>query len=658
MRPTHSIPYRADIDGLRALAVASVVAYHAAPGLVPGGFTGVDIFFVISGFLISTIILTEKATGRFSLLDFYIRRVRRLFPALILVLAATALIGWLLLLPNEFRQLGRHIVAGAAYFINFRLNKEAGYFDTEAGEKPLLHLWSLAIEEQFYIVWPVLLLLIASRRHILIALVAITVLSFASNLATIGRHPEAAFYLPQNRFFELSIGALLAFFRLNAGPMRGPAIAAGIGRLVQGGTFPASLVSLAGLGLIAAGLALLDHETRYPGAYALIPTLGTAAVIGAGEGAFPNRLLLAARPMVAIGLVSYPLYLWHWPLLSFLHIVDDDRPGARAVAVAAAIVLASLTYLLIERPLARVPGRRLPAGLMAGTLAFSAVGLAIGAGIIQPRLSGPIFQDVAVAADDWDFPGRLVRDERADGLLVHRAGTGHPKTLFLGDSNIQQYWPRIERLVADGRAGGEIIFATSGGCPPIPGITERNHPDCAEFGAKGAALAADPAIGTVVIGAQWNGYFYRSDYEMPGEGEARIAEGTPGFERALMSLEAMIAELKRDGRRIYLVLNIPTWGRDARRLTRAITGEVTLNEVRLERRRFDRGWLPVRKRLVELAARTGAIVIDPLQSLCADKTCPGLDGEGRLIYKDRTHLRASYVREHAGFIDEVMTGAR
>ena len=192
--------YRPDIDGLRAIAVLCVVAYHAMPEVVRGGFIGVDVFFVISGFLISTIIMRAKDEGRFSLLDFYARRIKRLFPALTVVLAATALLGWFYLLPHEFRALGKHLTAGAGYFINFTLKKEAGYFDVSAAEKPLLHLWSLAVEEQFYIVWPVLLLLVAGRRRTLAVLAAITIASLASNLVAINKNAAGAFYLPQNRF--------------------------------------------------------------------------------------------------------------------------------------------------------------------------------------------------------------------------------------------------------------------------------------------------------------------------------------------------------------------------------------------------------------------------------------------------------------------------
>ena len=206
MRGDRPIAYRPDIDGMRALAVLAVVGYHAAPGVIKGGYVGVDVFFVISGFLISSIILSEREAGSFSLVGFYGRRIRRLFPALALVLAATWLLGWFYLLPHEFRALGKHMAAGAAYFINFTLKRESGYFDVAADDKPLLHLWSLSVEEQFYIFWPLLLLLIRGRRSLIAVIAALAIASFVGGLHALGKNQASAFYLPHWRVWELAVG--------------------------------------------------------------------------------------------------------------------------------------------------------------------------------------------------------------------------------------------------------------------------------------------------------------------------------------------------------------------------------------------------------------------------------------------------------------------
>lgn len=334
--------YRPDIDGLRAIAVLSVVGYHAFPYWIRGGFIGVDIFFVISGFLISGLILGGLQRGQFSLADFYSRRIRRIFPALLVVLVVCFAAGWFSLLANEYEQLGKHMAGGAGFVANLVLWRESGYFDVQAETKPLLHLWSLGIEEQFYIVWPVLLwLAVKWRFHVLATTLGLALASFALGIVTIGTDQVASFYSPMMRFWELLIGAALAWFAVHrrsmtSGPIRAAAVA-----------------SVAGLTLIAIGLMVITREGLFPGWWALLPTVGTALVIAAGSQAWPNRTLLSHPVLVWFGLISFPLYLWHWPLLSFARIIESDTPTrpVRVAAVALSVVLAWLTYRVIERPI-------------------------------------------------------------------------------------------------------------------------------------------------------------------------------------------------------------------------------------------------------------------------------------------------------------------
>lgn len=336
--------YRRDIDGLRAVAVLAVVVFHAFPALVPGGFIGVDIFFVISGFLISTILATSLARGSFSFADFYARRIKRIFPALLLVMAATLAFGWFALFPDELAQLGRHITGGAGFLSNIVLWREVGYFDRAADTKPLLHLWSLAIEEQFYIVWPVVLLLAWKRRVSLLAAAAVlAALSFVVNVGAIHAFPSATFYSPASRAWELLAGAMLACAWLRPAPM--------LTRVAA--LLPPNAWSALGALLLALGFALVTAKHRFPGWYALLPVLGAVMLIGAGPQAWFNRVVLSNRLMVWVGLISYPLYLWHWPLLSFAHIIESGTPAPqlRAALVVLAVALAWLTYRLVERPL-------------------------------------------------------------------------------------------------------------------------------------------------------------------------------------------------------------------------------------------------------------------------------------------------------------------
>jgi peptidoglycan/LPS O-acetylase OafA/YrhL len=341
--------YRSDLDGIRGLAIFSVVSYHAFPSLFPGGFVGVDVFFVLSGYLISSLLYTglQSASG-FSFLEFYSHRARRIFPALALVLACSLFAGWFVLLPYELKQLGKSVAGGAGFAQNFLLWQEAGYLDTAVELKPLMHLWSLAIEEQFYLVFPPLLWLIWKfEKRIGVILIAIIVTSFTANMVEIHHNPTMAFFFPQFRLWQLLAGATLAWFvSKKPEPPHGP--------------IPPGLISLMGLGLICFAVFRLSPGMSYPNEYALAPALGTVLLIAAGEQAWVNRALLSRRPVVWLGLISYSLYLWHWPLLSFVHIVESAMPSAtfRLGLVLVAVALSSATTLWIEAPIRFDPRRR------------------------------------------------------------------------------------------------------------------------------------------------------------------------------------------------------------------------------------------------------------------------------------------------------------
>lgn len=364
--------YRPDIDGLRAVAVGAVVAYHAFPARVPGGFVGVDIFFVISGFLISGIILGAIRAERFSFRRFYARRIRRIFPALILVLAATLAAGWFVMFADDYAILGRHVAAGAGMVSNLALWAEAGYFDVAADTKPLLHLWSLGIEEQFYLVWPLMLLASSRWASGPITLIAgLGAISFAWAITIVDSDRTAAFYAPWGRFWELLLGALLGAMAYHDR----------IGRRLEGLVAHrgvADLLAVLGITLIATAVTLIGPDAVFPGTWALLPTVGTALLIGAGPAAWINRRALSVRPLVWVGLISYPLYLWHWPLLSLARIAHAATPPAtiRLLLVTIAILLAWLTYRLVEWPIRRSPPRRaVVTGLTMAMTATAAVGV-------------------------------------------------------------------------------------------------------------------------------------------------------------------------------------------------------------------------------------------------------------------------------------------
>ena len=355
--------YRPDIDGLRAIAVLSVVAFHAFPSWLRGGFIGVDVFFVISGYLISTIIFENLDKGTFSFSEFYSRRIRRIFPALLLVLIACFAFGWFVLLADEYKQLGRHIAAGAGFISNFILWNEVGYFDNSAETKPLLHLWSLGIEEQFYIVWPLLLWFAWKHKFNLLTItIVVAVTSFFLNLKGIKQDMVATFYSPQTRFWELLSGSLLAWITLyKKDSFTGikSKIDVWISRVVYSeqqdgdGKTLANVLSFVGLLLLLYGFWRINKELSFPGKWALVPVLGAVLIITAGSKAWINRKILSNKLAVWFGLISFPLYLWHWPILSFARIIEGEVPSRniRIAAVVLSIALAWLTYKLVERPL-------------------------------------------------------------------------------------------------------------------------------------------------------------------------------------------------------------------------------------------------------------------------------------------------------------------
>ena len=366
--------YRPDIDGMRALAVLAVVAYHYSPANLPGGFIGVDIFFAISGYLITGILVKATEENQFPtfgrlLSDFYQRRIRRIFPSLIVVLITCLAIGWLVLFSEEYARLGKYVAAGAGYVENFVLWNEAGYFDHASIDKTLLHLWSLAVEEQFYIAWPLLLWVITRRRWPLLGSIAlIGAATFALNVGLVfSGYVTQAFYSPVSRTWELMVGAWLAVAHRHGLPL-----------ISRWGT----VQSWAGVAFIVAGLALISPTSAFPGFWVLLPVLGTGLIINAGPNTFLNGHLLSWRPAVWIGLISYPLYLWHWALLSLVVIVfgDNDptfRHVSRIVLLSASFLLAWLTYRYFEIPVRRSQKTFTAVGLTAAVAVLGATGLVI-----------------------------------------------------------------------------------------------------------------------------------------------------------------------------------------------------------------------------------------------------------------------------------------
>lgn len=342
-----TIAYRPDIDGLRALAVLLVVAFHAFPHWLRGGFLGVDVFLVISGYLISRITLGELGQGRFSARDFYARRVRRIFPALILVLLTTVTAAWLLLPAGERAKVGQAALAAAAFVPNFWAWKEALALSAHDSFWPLIHLWSLGVEEQFYLLWP-LLLLGAARVRMPLGWLLLALFLLACGFAMRERMPfeKGAFFLTQYRAWELALGCVVGWASLRHSAL--------VERITEG---RAHFLSGLGLALIAGGVGWVELPHAMLAGTAAA-TLGAALFILAGPGAALNRFVFSRGELMALGKISYPLYLWHWPLLAFARQLYPQWPAeAHAGVMLLAFPLAAATSFFVETPLKARAGR-------------------------------------------------------------------------------------------------------------------------------------------------------------------------------------------------------------------------------------------------------------------------------------------------------------
>lgn len=470
----HKPKYRADIDGLRGVAVLLVVLYHAWSKEVSGGFIGVDVFFVISGYLISSVVFTSMEAGAFTLREFWARRIRRLGPALLLVLGASLLAGWFLLLPTELEQLGRHVAAGALFVSNLLLIFEAGYFDTASELKPMLHLWSLGVEEQFYLLFPIVALVaLRLRQNFLPMMVILALLSFTLNLIWMNTHPIGNFYLPLTRFWELLAGVILFLTSRKSVELRTDSQKYQIWSAITNPGFRSAL----GLVVLIAAVILVSDAQPYPGIQALLPVLATMLLISAGENTFVNRKILSARPLVWLGLISFPLYLWHWPILSFSRIIlgQEPPPWAKVILIVLAIALSWATYKWVEKPIRQL---RISSRLITAVTSASALVLTMGlltsfqggfpdrsletkeAKLASSYFVGPLWEYSSndLCNKNYDFPER---GELPWWFCITNSNKP-PEVLILGNSYANQLYPGL----VQNEAFSHLTFLSIGTCDP------------------------------------------------------------------------------------------------------------------------------------------------------------------------------------------------
>ncbi len=643
-----ALNYRPDIDGLRAVAVVPVVLYHAGFTALGGGYVGVDVFFVISGYLITSLLLGDIRRGEFSILKFYERRIRRIFPALFAVIAVSAVAACFLFMPDELAYFARSAAATALFASNIQFWDESGYFDAEAQIKPLLHTWSLAVEEQFYILFPLLLAALARLHTQKLAWVlgVLWLLSFIASLWAQQYAPVFNFFWSPPRFWELLTGSLLATGAL---PLLS---AAGSRRLV-----------VAGLALIAFAVFYYDESTPFPGFAALLPCLGSAFVIHGGAGPGPANRLLTFRPVVWIGLISYSLYLWHWPIIVF---VRNWLGGDVSLLVASAIVtlatlVAYLSWRWIEQPFRgkRVLKSRKSVLAFAGGAMLTAVclGLSINAlnGLpsrlpVQAREIYAAKQDLGpfhsphcfISQDDPAWPHDI---GMAEVCRLGKIGQVGVDFVVWGDSHAPAIAPGIDLVARKHNRSGVLLARAT--CPPLlqfeRGRGKQQQIDrCVDNNAAVMRFIASQHVPVVFLVGRWPKYVHRAEFGNEGvfydPGDRVVLDN---FSRQLTaSLDITLNELTRAGASSVLVMDVPEMGYDVPEALAKASMRGDSMEI-APPREIVRQRQALALSTLKLAAKNHhAVLIDPTPLICDNLMCRVRDGN-TVLYADEDHLSES-----------------
>jgi peptidoglycan/LPS O-acetylase OafA/YrhL len=649
--------FRTDIEGLRAVAIGAVLLFHAGVPWAKGGFIGVDVFFVISGFLITGLLVREwTGSDRIDLVVFYARRFRRLLPAALLAIVATLVASWFILSELRFPSVAGDAAAASLYVSNIRFAANAvDYLGAETAPSPLLHFWSLGVEEQFYLFWPLVILLslrLLTLKRLWLVVGLVVVGSFALSLVWTDIAAPWAFFSLPTRAWQLGTGALIAIGVLRL-PRRAP-------------PWLATTMTWAGLAIIVVGVLVIGLDTPYPGTAALIPVVGTAfAIIGATHTqGLPSRLLSTRFPRW-LGRISYSLYLWHWPILVLVPIalsIDSIAFNLFLVVVAALIAWASTE--LYEAPIRH--GRILPMrhGLsivtaIAASVLVAAVAVAWGAAVqgqrwtpgdvdqVQvgsielpdPVRSGPVPEDLVPPLDGayWDLPAGYADDchldfpETAAPDCVYGPEDATDTVVLLGDSHAQQWLPTVQALAED--RGWRLRAITKSACPMVDatvwnGPLKRGYRECDSWREEALALIAAEAPELVLVSSA-------STYElMDGEG-GRLEDGT---EAEATWDEALSGYLRRMGESapVIVIADTPRVGYDPAECLATSDG---IEECEASREQMVDAAYAARE--ADAAAEAGAGLISATNWICFEADCPLVRGS-MLVYRDGHHLTATF----------------
>ena len=605
--------YRADIDGLRAVAVLLVIACHLGIYKLRGGFVGVDVFFVISGYLISSTILADIAASRFSIVSFYERRIRRILPALVAMLCVTGLFAYKYLLPLELLDFSKSLLASTASVSNIYFWNQSGYFDAPAAMKPLLHTWSLAVEEQFYIFFPVFLMLVRkySPARVKLAVISVAALSFVAAAIGAFKFPVSTFYLAPTRAWELLLGTILSLklFPELTGALRRNA------------------ATLLGIAMIMTSAALFSGTTPFPGVAALLPCFGTALIIAAGEtGSSLISRILSSKPVVFVGLISYSLYLWHWPIIVFqkadaILVTGVSNRAAAFVVLAVTFLVSILSWKFVELPFRS--GRLKLSGAALFQTAFAssvAVALLAATALLFHGLPSRFPSAAVQVASYLDYrtkdeyregtcfllPANTFKDFDASTCLHQQ--DGKKNYLVLGDSHAAQLWYGL----ASAFDGANIMQATAAGCKPTLEQVREARVECTRLMNNiFASYLPDHHVDALLIAARWE-------------------------ETDLPRLSHTIAWAKERGIKIVLFGPMVQYDSSLPRLLAASIKEndpaIPYNHRVAECARLD-------KKMLDLAAKEwGVRYVSFFTSLCKQQTCIEYAGQGVPLQFDYGHL--------------------
>jgi len=620
--------YRPEVDGLRAVAVLVVVLYHARLHC-PGGYVGVDVFFVISGFLITSLIWKDLESGRFTFAHFWERRARRIVPALVVVTIATLMAGWFLLLPADFKNLGQASASQAVFGANIYYWHDSGYFAGAAEEKPLLHTWSLAVEEQFYMLMPFLLwgvfrfMALRSRAAVISILSVAFTFSFALSVYGVIHFPYATFYLLPTRAWELLLGALVAFLT--------PRSLSWLGR-----RWLLELLALAGLALIIIPVFTYTTETPFPGLAALPPCLGTALVIRANErsnGKIPTAIgaALATRPVVFIGLISYSLYLWHWPFLAFSRYValEPLSLGYTVAVVGLGFLLAVLSWRYVETPFRerKIGASSKSVFLYAGTgLCIVLIG-----GLLCITMKGfpqripKQAQEIDDAKADLAFMNQVTTDDVRAGKLVP-IGVADPALppalLVWGDSHAMAALPAVDDFLKEQGLAGRAV--TRAATAPVLNLGMGRHDAVADFSDAVISYIRSQRIPTVILIGRWEGY---------------TRSGRAAADSFGASLLATIRRLVAIGTSPWIMLDVPIHSVDVPRvLSRAVTFHADIASFYTKAAAIDEFDTIPPQTIAEIEAACGQILDPKPRFLDPTGQHYIFQANGVVLYRDKDHL--------------------